>query len=523
MMNKTQMYQKIYLELAPPSESDPTADKQRVLHALKDRFGNISMPYEALKNLYPLCRDNDWHITITAAYTSEGREIIRIEGKDTSAKCYALAVDYGSTSITAQLVELTEGTLISTDTVVNPQTIIGDEILSRIFYTKDNCEHLNELQSLTVSGLKTLIKSCAKKGNISENDIMGIVISGNTAMIHFLLGLFPWPIFYTPYAPVATSFGAVRAKELDIPLAGYVYITPCAANYLGGDIMSGLLCTNMDNDESVSVFLDIGTNGELVIGNKDFLVAGAGAAGPAFEAGISEFGMRAEDGAVNHVKIEGSDMLVQTVSDSRSKGICGSGIVELIAEMFLCGWIDSRGTLIETASSRIIKTKGENGTELAVCYAWEQDTQVKKDLLFTQKDIYRFIQTKAAAHTMVVSLLEYVGIETSQISKFYLAGAFGTYTDIEAAITIGLYPDLPRDVFVPLGNASLKGSRLLLEDITQIKRAQRFVENISYVQFGEVTNFVENMRAAEFLPHTRLGDYPSVSTKLEQHKKPHNV
>ncbi len=511
------MYQKKYLELTPANEADNTADRERILNALKYDYENLDITYDVLRTINPLCINSSWRITTTLQYTTKGWDIIRIESGDTSKNCYALAVDYGSTSVTMELINTIDKSIIASDTITNPQTVYGDEILSRIFYTKDNADHLNEIKEKTVDGLKELMDNIEKKSGIHKREYMGMVISANTTMVHFLLGLFPFGIFQSPYAPVATSFGYIRAKDLGLDLLGNIFLSPAAANYLGGDIISGLLCTDIEHNSELCIFLDIGTNGELVIGNKDFMIAGAGAAGPAFEGGISKYGMRADKGAVNHVRIENDNLITNTIDNAKPLGICGSGIVELIAQMFLNGWVDFRGTLKSGVNDRIIETTDENKTQLAVCYAWANQSKQGENLLFTQSDIYSFIQTKAAAHTMVASLLEYSGIGIDQIDKFYLSGAFGTYADLEAAITIGLYPDLAREKFIPLGNSSLKGSQMLLCDYTQIYRLDLFTEKINYVQFSEVSSFVENMRAAEFLPHTQTDKYPSVMKKLEEH------
>ena len=278
-----------------------------------------------------------------------------------------------------------------------------------------------------------------------------------------------------------------------------------------------LLTAGLDQSPELSVFIDIGTNGELVAGNSEFLLAGAGAAGPALEGGISRYGMRADTGAVDRVTVQKDDLMLHVIGDEKPRGICGSGIVELLAGMFLNGWVDALGNLNPDASSRIIRVKNhldEEREEAAVCYAWAAESKQQEDLVFTQTDIHEFIRTKAAAHTMVAYLIEEFGLHTDDIAHFYLAGAFGKYLDLESAITIGMYPDLPREKFVMLGNSSLDGAQKLLLDRHLVVRATELVKKITYVQFGNAGDFVEKMHAAQFLPYTDLDEYPSVKAKL---------
>ncbi len=518
-MNKTNpLYIKKYLTLTPPTEDDARSDRTRISDALKDEFGIVEFSYDAVRSLYPLCRECGWEITVTLVKKRDLYEVIRIEKGNTSEHVYAVAVDYGSTTVKSKLMDLATGEEIASASCSNPQIEYGDEILSRIFYTKDDYEHLTEIHLKTVNALDTIMDLLEEKSGVSKDEYLGMAIGANTTMCHFIAGLFPWGIFETPYAPVSTEFDLIKATEMGLKMPGYIYIAPSSANYLGGDIIGGLLTTDIEKEEGYSVFLDIGTNGELVIGNSHFLVAGAGAAGPAFEVGVSKFGMKAEDGAVNHVKIVDGRINVEIIGNVPAKGICGTGIVELLSELFLNRFIDGTGTLHPEVSDKIITVQNHDSgeDELAVIYAHDEND---KPIYFSQTDIDNFIQTKAAAHTMVASLLEYMELGLDDISKFYLAGAFGTYVDLESAITIGLYPDIPRDRYIPLGNSSLEGAKRVLLDTESTVRMKYFTDNMTYVQFGEVAMFVENMIAAQFIPHTDTDLYPGVMERYNNYKK----
>ncbi len=517
--NTQALSRKIYMELSGPDEEDFTGDRERILEALPAEFHGASMGLTVMRTLYPMCRESGWKLTATLVWNGFGWEVLQIEPGDTTDRQYGLAVDYGSTTIAMQAVDLISGEILAQQTIFNPQIAYGEEILSRIFYTKNSPERMREIREATAAGFNELIEKCAQETGVEPRQFSAMTVGGNTTMIQFLLELDAWPVFETPFAPAAQNPGFLPAKELGINLPGYVYFYPAAANYLGGDVISGLTAAGIDRSEQLSVFIDIGTNGELAAGNSEFLLAGAGAAGPALEGGISRYGMRADQGAVDHVKITDGRLEVHVIGETAPRGICGSGIVDLLAEMFLNGWIDSLGTFSEGISDRIISVSNhldEERTEAAVCYAWAAESGIGQDLVFTQSDVTEFIRTKAAAHTMVEYLLEEFGLDASDISRFYLAGAFGKYLDLEAAITIGMYPDLPREKFVILGNSSLDGARNMLLDRNCQQEAERIVRKITYVQFGTAGDFVGKMHAAQFLPYTDLEQYPTVKAKLEQ-------
>lgn len=341
----------------------------------------------------------------------------------------------------------------------------------------------------------------------ASHSALSMVIAGNTTMIHFLLGMDAFCVFYTPHAVHADRPDFQLARDLDIPLKGYVYCYPAKSNYLGGDIISGMIDTELYKKNEISVFFDIGTNGELVIGNKEFLLCGAGAAGPALEGGVVRTGMRADIGAVDEVKIRDGNIFVHVIGNSAPQGICGSGIIDLIAELFLEGWIDIRGKLSPEKSPLI----QERDNQLCVEYA--------PGLYFYQKDIDEFIRTKSAAHTMVEIMLRESGLDLKQADRFYVAGAFGKHVSKESAITIGMYPDMDRDHIINAGNSSLEGAQKLLLNRSLLTDIDQILEEMVYIQFAEVEDFLELMVAAQALPHTDYKRYPTVMKKLKERQK----
>ena len=554
--------QKRYLELPLPTEDDPRSDQQRILDSLAAAGveERVHITVHILRKLYPLLDNAKWKITVSLAWNGENWEMVEIEEGDTTAQHYGLAVDLGSTTVVARLLDCNSGEILKEVSCFNKQIQWGTDILSRIFYCKDNKEKLEEVRRATVESICECMdkldaslemqgtpfeqktenngvsescddrgaKNAAPKARSISRSALSMVIAGNTTMIHFLLGMDAFCVFYTPHAVHADCPGFQLARDLDIPLKGYVYCYPAKSNYLGGDIISGMIDTELYKKNEISVFFDIGTNGELVIGNKEFLLCGAGAAGPALEGGVVRTGMRADVGAVDEVKIRDGNIYVHVIgrheedsgsheknsgnhednsSSEEPQGICGSGIIDLIAELFLEGWIDIRGKLSPEKSPLI----QERDNQLCVEYA--------PGLYFYQKDIDEFIRTKSAAHTMVEIMLRESGLDLKQADRFYVAGAFGKHVSKESAITIGMYPDMDRDHIINAGNSSLEGAQKLLLNRSLLTDIDQILEEMVYIQFAEVEDFLELMVAAQALPHTDYKRYPTVMEKLKERQK----
>lgn len=495
--------QKRFLKLSKPDGTDGLADRERILQLFAGE--NVSIPVRVMRTMYPMIPNGDYEITVTLSPAQHGWEIVRVEPGDTTNKLYGAALDVGSTTLELALLDLNTGETMVRNQLANSQWALGENILDRIVAVRENASNLETLRTLVTADITQLIQSCCEKAEIDSGDISVLVVAGNTTMMHFLFGCDPWLVFQNPYSPVFFNPGIVRAEELDLPLQCNVFTMPAVANYLGGDITSGLLMTDIDTRVSPAMLLDIGTNGELAFGCKEYLLLGAGAAGPALEGAVSEHGMRAEPGAICQITIDKSGQLhYQTIDGQPPKGICGSGIMDLIAQGFLAGWISGDGTLNPEASDRICSVWSQlhQRTLPAIRYA--------PNLYFTEADIKEWIKCKAAAFTMVATLLDHCGLSKDDIGQLYLAGGFGTHYNLESAVTTGLYPDIPRQRFTVLGNSSLQGAIRLLTDRDQIKRLQHFVDHGVYLQFGEMERFLENMIAAEFLPHTDKTLYPSV-------------
>ena len=511
--------EKVFLSLKMPTEEMPVSDQKRIQLALQELgYGHVSVPLHVLRSLYPNCRDWGFDITATLVMGETGWVLARVESGDTTQSHYALAVDYGSTTIVMQLVDMNTGTVIDEVKQVNGQAAFGTDILSRITYAMEDASHMDQLQRATVATFEELMGQLQEHSGIAASQCPVMILSGNTTMIHFLLKLDAWTVFASPYAPVTNDPGWFWGHALGMDFAGLIYVIPAASNYVGGDIISGLLKLDIHKKEETSLFFDIGTNGELVLGNRDWIVAGAGAAGPALEGYISRFGMRAAPGAVERVKIQGDRLQFRTIAGEKPIGICGSGIIDLLAQMRLQGWINIAGELIPEASQRIIYLPEEQ--QYAVVYATAEETPDGQPRFFTQTDIRQYLDTKAAAYTMIDSLVESAGCDLRQLDHCYLSGAFSAHSDLESAITIGIFPDLPREKYTVVRNTSLDGARILLLDRNRLQEVQMLCENIYCVQFASVPDFLVRMQAAKFIPHTDMERYPSIAAALKNMEKP---
>lgn len=494
---------KYFLQLTPPTEEDNRSCQSRIIDAVKQHPdqredpSGISFSLPAMRSFYPLCEDAEWNITVSMYWNGQQWIICKIEPGDTSNEHYGIAIDLGSTTVAGQLLNCSTGKVLAEASTFNLQIKFGTNILDRIFYSKDHTEHLNEIREAAAASITEVAEKLGKLANVPAQSCISMTISGNTTMIHFLLGLDAFCVFSSPYALRVSEPGFFTGSELGVP-AQSVYCFPSVFNYVGGDTVSGIIAAELYKREEISAFFDIGTNGELVIGNKDFLLCGAGAAGPALEGAVVKTGMRAEAGAVDKVKICSGHFENHVIGDNDARGICGSGIVDMIAQLFLNGWIDLRGTFIPEKTPLI----REVNEELAIEYA--------PGLFFFQSDINEFLLTKAAAYTMVDYMLSETGLHPEDLDRFYVSGAFGKYVSKESAVTLGMYPDIDRERIINAGNTSLEGAAKLLLDKRLLNDIEVISEKMTYIQFGAVDNFLHMMQAAQCIPHLNASRFPSV-------------
>ena len=510
---------KICLELQPPTIEDNMADMQRVLRALRqalpDYEGEIVYDFpDLLKYLPRTLRDGEWKVTLLLRQ-GEPLRIIDIEAGDTTAKLYGLALDIGTTTCTGLLINLRTGEILAEASNYNDQISLGEDVISRIIYAV-RPGGLKAMQAKIVSTINTIIEDICRQRVISPSDIACITAAGNTVMSHLLLGIDPKYLREAPYVPSVSQFPLLKAAELGIHVhpSTRLLLYPCIASYVGGDIVSGVHACQMAKSDKISLFIDIGTNGEIVVGGKDWMACAACSAGPAFEGGGIQFGMRATSGAIEKFQIhpETFEPMVVTVGQSKPAGVCGSGLIAIIAELLENKVIDRQGKFHHNLNTSRIR-EGDNGWEYVL--VWARNSLVGEDIVLTEVDIDNLMRAKGAMYAGYQTLLESVGLSFADLDQVILAGNFGAYLDLEQAICIGMLPDISREHFYYLGNASLLGCQISLTDMSRFQELEATRQLITNMELSENPQFMQHYMAALFLPHTDMQLFPSVRQKLE--------
>ena len=434
---------------------------------------------------------------------------------DVVIKTYGIACDVGTTTVVLYLVDLKSGEIVNTASGYNHQLKCGEDIISRINYALKP-GHLRELSSLILMTINNLIGKAVEQRDISPEDIYYASISGNTTMLHLLLNIDPQDIRIEPYTPDLDRISHIVSGNAGLKMnqEGKIHCAPAVGSYVGGDITAGLLCTPLLREaEKISLFIDVGTNGELVIGNRDWLVTCACSAGPAFEGSGIKCGVPATEGAIEQVRLKSNGELeYHVIGDSKPRGLCGSGLVDLLAELFVHGYIDRGGKLNEKkAGKKIVRTETGKGflvEEGKNCY-WE------RDLIITENDIANLIRTKGAVFSACSLLLKNVGLDFDGIDSVYIAGGFGQHLDIENAVRIGLFPDLVRNRFHYLGNSSLLGAYLILLSDKNRELVSEIAKKMTYIELNNEPGYMNEYTGALFLPHTDMDLFPSVEKVLK--------
>jgi uncharacterized 2Fe-2S/4Fe-4S cluster protein (DUF4445 family) len=512
---------KIDLHLPSPTLEDNYSDLKRLERELKKKgvFEVINCEYSALKKLAQACRKDQGKVSVILLVSGKSASIIDIFPQSKIKKPYGLAVDIGTSTIALHLVDLDDGKIQSTASSLNQQITCGEDIISRINYAQ-NPGRLKKLHELVVSTVNNLISRACQSAQIPFSDIYYASVSGNTTMVHLFLNLEPRYIREEPYIPTFSRLPCILARDLRLKMnpEGRVHCSPAVGSYVGGDITAGILCTPMLREsKKISLFIDIGTNGELVIGNKDWLMTCACSAGPAFEGSGTKCGVPASEGAIEEIKIvEGGKLDYKVIGSAKPKGICGSGLIDLLAELFISGHIDRQGKLNERrASKRIVEA--EEGRAFLVekgknCF-WG------KDIVITENDISNLVRTKGAVFSACSVLLKKVGLKFKDIDSVYIAGGFGEHLNIENAVRIGLLPDIDRRRFHYLGNSSLYGAYLILLSDRNKDLAAEVAQKMTYIELNSEPTYMSEYTGSLFLPHTDFRLFPSVQKKLEGKRK----
>jgi len=509
---------KIHLLLDKPTIEDNLSDAERIkreLSRLVD-YKDVVFDYPMLQVLPGLIRASSFDVTVTVLDRGQETRAVRLEKGDTSVRQAAIAVDLGTTTISTQLVDLQTGEVIAEAADYNGQITYGEDIITRIIYST-RATGLAKLQSAAVNVIWNLVQQLVEKTGTEFCNITHLCVSGNTVMTHLLLGIDPRYIRVDPYIPVATHFPWIKASNIGIRIASGVYLrcTPSVASYVGGDIVAGVLASGMFNAEKLTLYIDIGTNGEMCLGNKDWLLSCSCSAGPAFEGAGVKHGMRATSGAIEQVRINEAtyEPMIITIGKRRPIGICGSGLIDVLAELFLAGIIDERGKVnVDLATPRT--RQGDSGGEYVL--AWADESGAKRDIVITDVDIDNLMRAKAAIFAGINVLLEEVSMDFDQVEEILIAGAFGRYLEIDKAIIIGILPDVDTDKIKFVGNGSLLGSYLMALSKNMIAEADRIADMMTYLELSTNPHFMDQYISALFLPHTQVEEFPTVMRRLEE-------
>ena len=491
---------KVFLDLEKPSLDDQSSDWQRIKDKLSlmkiENISNLKVPIEILKKITNLIRRADFRVTVTL----QNNEIIDVECGNTTESSYGIAFDIGTTTVVGYLVDLRTGEELSTVAKANPQVIHGDDIISRIEFVQKQKDGLEKLQREIVNTLNEIIRETTQKAGIDKNNIYETVIVGNTCMHHLFLGLDPSTIAPSPYIPVIEESLNLKAKDIPefvLNPTANIYILPNISAFIGADIVAGVLSTSMWRGEKIVLFVDLGTNGEVVLVSKKKLWACSTAAGPAFEGARISSGMRAAEGAIDKVKMDNKSFAYRVIKDGKVRGICGSGLIDLIAELLKLGLINKSGKLIdreeckselsEEIRKRIIRDKEGNKFLLVK----EKETENGKPIYLTQRDIRELQLAKAAIFAGIKILLKEVGISPEDIQEILLAGAFGNFINKESARRIELIPHLPLGRIKFVGNAAGTGAEIALFSIKMREVSQEISKKVKYIELSSRPDFQE--------------------------------
>ncbi len=506
------LVQKVFLKLKEPSPDDNISDMDRVIRELQKKtdYRSFETALNCLQGLALKLRENNWEVTVAIAKHGDIQRILQIEPGNTTDRNHGLAIDIGTTTVVAQLVHLKSARVMGVTGSNNLQSRYGEDVISRMVFACGRQKGLNPLHEAVVKNINRLISSLTKDAGIDNQDITALVAAGNTTMSHLLLSLIPCSIRLDPYVPTVSTYPQVPARQLGIEVnkEAILEVVPGVASYVGGDIVSGVLACGIADKPETSALIDVGTNGEIAIGNNEWLVCCSASAGPAFEGGGMRDGMRATSGAIEKIIISDDGRLdYKTIGHGKPRGICGSGLIDCIYELARNHIIDAQGNLLASADKgRVV----ERNDELQFILVPAEKTETGRDITITQSDINNLIRSKGAVFAAFKSLIDYVGLGFENIDTLYVAGGFGSYLDIPKAIGIGLLPDIDPEKVCFIGNSSLMGARMCLLSTHGLERAMQIAKNMTNIELSVYQPFMDEYVAAMFLPHTDKKLFPSV-------------
>ena len=493
--------------LPPPTLDHPLGDFERLSESLAEHFGlhRLELDYPALLALPGALREGKW--TVTAAVRMEQEILAVFPGEVEEA--YGLAVDVGSTTVAGYLCSLRTGRIVGTESFMNPQITFGDDVIARISYVMDNPDGMDKMRGVIIDGLNHLIRTVTGNHGLSPADIFEITIVGNTVMHHLLLGIDPRALGFSPFTPAVHRSLDIKARDLGLKAhpAANVHLLPIIAGFVGADNVGVLISEEPYRREEMTLIIDVGTNGEMLLGNRERLLSASCATGPALEGAHIRFGMRAAPGAIERIRIDPETLEVsfKIIGEERWRpefritgalGICGSGIIDGVAELYRAGVIDPSGRFrTGLATSRVLTTNGQ--PEFVI--AWPDETSLAKPITISQQDIRSVQLAKGALYAGAKLMMKKLGVE--KLERVVLAGAFGSYIDKTEAMFLGMFPDCEIDHVSSVGNAAGDGARIALLNRDKRREAEEMARQVEYLELTLANGFQEEFTSALFIPH----------------------
>ena len=504
----------IEVTMDEPSLDDTMPDNERLTRALR-KFLNIRrvrIPYKVLKKLPDVLRDNHFQVKCVVRTTSEDMYVYDIFGKDQKVTIGGLAVDIGTTTVSAVLIDMDTGEILAKGSAGNGQIRFGADVINRIIESRKPGGQKKLQDAVIKETINPMIHEMCKSAHLPKDQIYRMCVASNTTMNHLFAGINADPLRMEPYIPAFFKTNSLFASDvgIDINQDAHIIMAPNIGSYVGGDITAGTLVSMIWNRPEFSLFIDLGTNGELVFGNSDFMMSCACSAGPAFEGGDISCGMRATDGAIEACTID-TETLEPTyrivgAPGTKPIGLCGSGIIDVISELFICGIIKPKGKFVREGR-RVRHDQYGMGSYVL---AFEEEAGSVKDVEITEVDIDNFIRAKGAIFSAIRTMLSSLDFDISMIDDVYVAGGIGSGINMKNAVNIGMFPDIPLDKFHYIGNSSLTGAYLMLLSTPSEKKTYELASNMTYLELSTVPTYMDEFLGACFIPHTDTTMFPSV-------------
>ncbi len=515
--------EKKYLELPQPDAADHLPDITRLVDFLRLNHDEhqLQPTLWVIRKISDVLRQSDFKVTVTLERSMrKGRKtrIINIQPGDTTDRNYAVAMDIGTTTVYGQVLNLNTGEVLSEYGDFNGQISYGEDVITRIMYA-EKPGGLETLHQVVIATVNKVIKKIVARSKVDPEEISTITLAGNTTMTQLMLKVNPKYIRLSPYVPTATMYPPMRASDLGMNLGSHVtaLVYPQISSYVGGDIVAGVMGSGMYRTEELTLYIDIGTNAEIVVGNKDWFACAACSAGPAFEGGGIKLGMRAAKGAIEDFSIDPVTLepMNMTIGNVRPKGICGSGLIIMVATLFEMGIINNLGKFNQDLNTPRIR---EVDGVWEYVLAWESESQIDRDVVITEIDIDNLIRAKGAIFSGCQTLLEEVGLTIHDLDRVILAGGFGSYVDLEKAMVIGLLPEIDAEKVTFVGNGSLMGAKMSALTNRIRKDVYEVTQNMTNFELSETASYMDHYMASLFLPHTDMEQFPKLKERLKERK-----